>query len=168
MRTGNEPRVNCALFLSPATARPGTIIGALELLGSSKSDQGLRSLRAVSTPAGLQLDLGVVGEAFASHGGEESALPLTNRPDFVENLAGHLRLADQSLELAVPEVGRNGVAVQRADRFDRLREHLEHRVVERAAPIVSVDIGDGLVTLVQVADLGRVGDPTGSENVLGR
>src|SRR6476660_9156776 len=163
---GERAKSQLCPFSSPA-AWPGTAIVTSGLLGSAKCDLALWSPQAVSTPAGLQLDLGVVGEAFAGHGGEESALPLADRPDLVEDLAGHLGLADEGLELPVPEVGRNGVAVHRTDRLDRLREHLEHRVVERAAPVVGVDVGDGLVALVEIADVGRVGDPARSENVLG-
>ena len=124
----------------------------------------------ISCPTGLKLDRHVVrvGVTDAADRVEPPALPLAYGVEPVEQLIAQVELAQQGLVGMALDVGGDGFAIHRAYAFDRLRQQLVIRVVQRAAIEVGIDAGNLLVQLVEGAGVRVVRDAAPAENVLRR
>ena len=101
---------------------------------------------------------------------QEHTVQLQFMVDAVERAGGFAEIGGAGIEaqdvVEWPATGPGEIVLRvRADRLERLRQDLRHRVVDRAAPIVGIHARHLLVPLVEVADCRAVLDAAGIARV---
>src|SRR5262245_31039641 len=137
----------------PPSTRPGRTISSNSMTRCPTNRAAGRRSRGgdlPAAPASLPLRLRHDGRASARQrcrceSIELAVLPLADAPHLLQQSVLQLHLADDGVERAGADFGGNGGAVQLADLLDRLLEHLEACIGDRARPAIGLLAGRGLV-----------------------